>query len=80
MQTLTVELPDTVNLNVQEAKMLLAVKLHERGILSLGQAAEVAGYSKRTFMELLGQYGGTLFNYSADDLAQDIANAQRRSI
>nr|GFD52113.1 hypothetical protein [Tanacetum cinerariifolium] len=53
MQTLTVELPDSVNLDVQQAKMLLAVKLHERGILSLGQAAEVAGYSKRTFMELL---------------------------
>jgi predicted HTH domain antitoxin len=80
MQTLTVELPDTVNLDVQEAKMLLAVKLHERGILSLGQAAEVAGYSKRTFMELLGQYGGTLFNYSADELAQDTANAQRYSL
>ncbi|HET9506056.1 MAG TPA: UPF0175 family protein [Hymenobacter sp.] len=80
MQTLTVELPDSVNLDAQEAKMLLAVKLHERGILSLGQAAEVAGYSKRTFMELLGQYGGTLFNYSADELAQDIANAQRYSL
>ena len=80
MQTLTVELPDTVNLDVQEAKMLLAVKLHERGILSLGQAAEVAGYSKRTFMELLGQYGGTLFNYSADELAQDSTNAQRYSL
>jgi predicted HTH domain antitoxin len=80
MQTLTVELPDTVNLDVQEAKILLAVKLHERGILSLGQAAEVAGYSKRTFMELLGQYGGTLFNYSADELAQDTANAQRYSL
>jgi predicted HTH domain antitoxin len=80
MQTLTVELPDTVNLDMQEAKMLLAVKLHERGILSLGQAAEVAGYSKRTFMELLGQYGGTLFNYSADELAQDTANAQRYSL
>jgi predicted HTH domain antitoxin len=80
MQTLTVELPDTVNLDVQEAKMLLAVKLHERGILSLGQAAEVAGYSKRTFMELLGQYGGTLFNYSADELAQDTANVQRYSL
>ncbi|RZJ85826.1 MAG: UPF0175 family protein [Hymenobacter sp.] len=80
MQKLTVELPDTVNLDVQEAKMLLAVKLHERGMLSLGQAAEVAGYSKRTFMELLGQYGGTLFNYSADELAQDTANAQRYSL
>lgn len=80
MQTLTVELPDTVNLDAQEAKMLLAVKLHERGILSLGQAAEVAGYSKRTFMELLGQYGGTLFNYSADELAQDMTNAQHYSL
>ena len=50
MKTLTVQIPDTVD--EREAKMLLAAKLYEKGSLSLGQAAELVGYSKRTFMEL----------------------------
>ena len=47
------------------------------GKLSLGQAAEVAGYSKRTFMELLGKYGVSVFNYSADEIENDLKNAER---
>ena len=43
--------------------MLLAAKLYERGILSAGQAAEVAGLSKRAFIELLGKYGVSVFGY-----------------
>jgi len=55
---------------------LLAAKLYEKGTLSLGQAADLAGYSKRTFMELLANYNVSVFNYPADDLEKDIANAQ----
>ena len=51
MKTLTLQIPD--NLDEKEAKTLLAAKLYEKGSLSLGQAAELAGYSKRSFMELL---------------------------
>ena len=39
-----------------EAKMFLAMKLFEVGRLSCGQAADLAGYSKRTFVELLGKH------------------------
>ncbi|MFD1468391.1 UPF0175 family protein [Hymenobacter caeli] len=46
-----------------------------RDKLSLGQAAEMTGYSKRTFMELLGDYGVSVFNYPAEDIARDAANA-----
>ncbi len=42
--------------------MLLASKLYEQGKLSLGRAAELARYSKRTFMELLGVYDVSIFN------------------
>ncbi|GAB3022451.1 UPF0175 family protein [Spirosoma pulveris] len=75
MKTLTLNLPDTVDLDDQEAVMLLATKLYEQGRLSLGQAAEVSGYSKRTFMELLGRYNVSIFNYDASELKNDIKNA-----
>ncbi len=76
MRTLILEFPDTVNINEQEAKSLLAAKLFENGTLSLGQAADLAGYSKRTFMELLSKYEVSIFNYPASDLEKDVLNAQ----
>ncbi len=42
--------------------MLLATQIYEQGKLSLGQATELAGYSKRTFMELLGNYNVSALN------------------
>lgn len=75
MKTLTVNLPDTLDLDDQEAVMLLATKLYEQGKLSLGQAAEVSDYSKRTFIELLGRYNVSIFNYDASELKNDIKNA-----
>ena len=48
-----IQLPSEIG--IEEAKLLLAIKLYETGRLSLGQAAAVAEYSKRTFMEILGK-------------------------
>jgi predicted HTH domain antitoxin len=45
------------------------------GKLSLGQAAEVAGISKRAFAELLGSYNVSIFNYPPSDISSDVANA-----
>jgi predicted HTH domain antitoxin len=42
MKTIELKIPDTLNLNVREAKMLLALRLYEKGKLTLGQAAELA--------------------------------------
>jgi len=78
MKKLVLDLPDTVDLSEQEAKTMLAANLYESGKLSLGQAADLAGYSKRTFMELLGSFNVSLFNY--DELENDIANAKRYHI
>lgn len=55
--------------------MTLASKLYEEGKLSLGQAADLAGLSKRTFAELLGKYNVSIFNQDVDDLSRDVANA-----
>jgi predicted HTH domain antitoxin len=67
---LRVTLP--LSLSEDEAKLLLAVKLYEVGKVSLGQAAKLAGFSKRTFMEVLGRYHIPIFDYSPDDLRQEI--------
>jgi len=60
------------SLSEDEAKLLLAVKLYEVGKVSLGQAAKLAGFSKRAFMEVLGRYHVPLFDYSLDELRQEI--------
>lgn len=75
MKTVTLNVPDTLDIDDREAAMLLATKLYEQGKLSLGQAAELAGYSKRTFIELLCRYNIPVFNYDAYELVNDIKNA-----
>jgi predicted HTH domain antitoxin len=75
MKTMTLNIPDSLDINNMEVAMLVATKLYEQGKLSLGQAAEVVGLTKRTFAELLGKYNVSIFNYPASDLKRDIANA-----
>lgn len=70
MNELKIELPP--NISTDEARLLLTVKLFETGKLSLGQAAKLAGYSKRTFIELLGKMGVPVINYPAEELEQEI--------
>ena len=67
---LRVTLPDS--LSVEEGRLLLAVKLYEVGKVSLGQAAKVAGYSKRAFLETLGRQQVPVLNYSAEELRDEI--------
>lgn len=75
MRTITLTLPDSLDLDNKNLAMLVAAKLYEQGKLSLGQAAEVAGLTKRTFTELIGSYNVSVFNFPASDLASDVANA-----
>lgn len=75
MKKLTLNIPDFVNLDEKEISMTLATKLYEERKLSLGQAAELAGISKRSFAELLGKYNVSLFNYPPSDLSRDVKNA-----
>jgi len=75
MRTIHLSIPDSVDKNDNELVMLIASKLYEDGTLSSGQAADLAGLSKRTFIELLGKYGVSVFSTSIDDLESDIANA-----
>lgn len=72
--TIELTLPKTVDVSDFELKMIIAAKLYELGRLSAGQAAEVAGLSKRTFVELLGKYNVSVFGYDANELAEDLKN------
>jgi predicted HTH domain antitoxin len=60
-----------------DIKMLLAAKLYEERKLALGYCAEMAGLSKRAFIELLGKYGVSLFSQTAVELQSDIDNASK---
>jgi predicted HTH domain antitoxin len=75
MRTIQLSIPDEVDLKDSDLSMIIASKLYEDGKLSSGQAAEMAGLSKRTFIELLGKYGVSVFSTSLSDLESDITNA-----
>ena len=72
MSELKVELPPEVP--VEEARLLLTIKLFETGRLSLGQAAQLAGHSKRAFLEVLAKAGVPVFDYPASELQDELGS------
>ena len=79
MKSITINLPHDFDIDEKEIKMDLACHWYTRGKLTLGQAAEMVGYSKETFMELLGKSGFEFYNYNPEDLDKDVANAGKHS-
>ena len=75
MKTLTLNVPDSLDVDNKDIAMLVSTQLYKEGKLSLGQAAEVAGLTKRTFAELLGTYNVSIFNFPASEISNDVANA-----
>ncbi|MDR1588436.1 MAG: UPF0175 family protein, partial [Treponema sp.] len=74
---LTLTVPDMANLSKTDAQLLFAMKLFEAEKLSLGKAAEVAGFSYRTFYELLVRYGIPIVSMTEEDVKAEIANVDR---
>jgi len=70
VNVLQVKLPPEVS--EEEARLLLAIKLYETGKITLGQAAKMAGYSKRAFIELLGHYGVPVVAYPPEELREEV--------
>jgi predicted HTH domain antitoxin len=73
MEKVVIPLP--MGITSEEAELFLAIKLFEEGKLSLGQAAQMARYSKRAFMEILGKHGVCVFDHPAEELERDLQNA-----
>ncbi len=71
MTKVTVNLPSEIE--ADEAKLLLMIKLYEVGKLSLGQAAKYSGYSKATFMELLGKHNVPVFDSLPEELENEFS-------
>jgi len=71
MSTITLQIPDSLELSLRDTVRFLAAKLYESGKLSLGQAAELANLSKTTFAEILADYGVSIINYSIEDVIND---------
>lgn len=72
--TIELTLPKNVDVSDFEIKMIVASKLYELGRLSSGQAAEIAGLSKRAFLEILGKYNVSVFGYDEKELVEDLKN------
>ncbi|MEM9664339.1 MAG: UPF0175 family protein [Bacteroidota bacterium] len=70
MAELHLELPAGVE--PDEATLALSIRLYQTGRLSLGQAARLAGYSKRTYLEILGKQQVPIIDYPAEDLEGEL--------
>jgi predicted HTH domain antitoxin len=71
MSTITLQVPDTIDLDVKDTIKFLSAKLYESGKLSLGQAADLAGLSKIAFAEIIGDYNVSLINHPVTDILRD---------
>ena len=71
---ISVKLPE-MNIKEDEIKLLLAIKLLEEEKVSLRKAAEIAGYTEKTFVEMLVHRGVAPIKYNKLDLDRELRNA-----
>ena len=84
MTTLAVELPESVfsalrqspQEFIREMRIAAAVKWYELRQLSQGKAAEVAGLTRAEFIEALSRLQVSPFQYTAEELAEDLARVE----
>jgi predicted HTH domain antitoxin len=74
MRTVTLKLPDNIDLNEKEISIMLAAKLYDLGKMSLGQAANLVGLNKAAFMNELGKYNVSVFGETLEELEQELKN------
>lgn len=77
MSTITLQVPNHLAEQEQDTVRFIAAKLYEAGKLSLGQAAEMAGMKKWNFAETLADYDVSYFQYTIEDVLQDLKRISR---
>ena len=70
-RVLKLDLPG--NVSSEEVRLLLALKLYETDRISIDQAAKLAGYSKRSFLEALGKQQIPILRPFGEDLEPEQA-------
>jgi predicted HTH domain antitoxin len=60
---------------IHEMRIAAAVKWFELERISQGRAAEIAGLTRAEFITVLGQYKVSPFQYSAEEVLEDLAHA-----
>ena len=83
MTQLTLEIPESALAALhqapkefaQEMRVAAAVKWYELGRFSQGRAAEIAGLSRSGFIDALSRDKVSPFQYTAEELAEELRNA-----
>jgi predicted HTH domain antitoxin len=55
----------------REMRLAAAVKWYEMRLVSQGRAAEIAGVSRSEFIDALGRFGVSPFQYDAEEVARE---------
>ncbi len=64
-----------LNIPEEELKLLLAIKLLDEDLISLGKASEIAGYSEKAFVEILLHKGIAPIKFQKLNLEKELSNA-----
>jgi len=70
MRTVTLKLPDNIDLNEKEISIMLAAKIYNWGKMSLRQAANLVDLNKEEFINELGKYNVSVFGETLEELEQ----------
>jgi len=71
---LQIKIPE-INLKEEDVRILLAIKLFEEGLVSLGKAGEISRYSERSFSEILLHRGISPIRYENTNLKEELNDA-----
>jgi predicted HTH domain antitoxin len=58
----------------RELRLAAAVKWYEMKLVSQGRAAEIAGLSRAEFLQSLGRFGVSPFQYDAEELKHEASD------
>jgi len=88
VRKIEIEVPEELLINLKqtdeefkkELKLLIAIELYKKSRLSLGKAAELSGFSKLGFIDMLNFRGEPFFDYSEDEIARELQNIKSLDI